>query len=158
MKTLALLFLLSTVSIAAPKADPPLPGTVAGSQYQLQHNNPAGAFADAQAAVARDGSADAYAARAEADLALGRFSDSLADYSKASQLDPRYLEKYTGLLTQEESELNPNSKLQKGGKPMNGTANVLAEVLGLGMMGALTLLIAVILLRGRPPKDEHPIA
>jgi tetratricopeptide (TPR) repeat protein len=155
MKTLAVLLLLAAPALAAPSLDPaPSTGTVESVKLRLKINDPAAALAEAEAAVARTGAADAYAARADAKLAAGRpLDDVIADYREAAERDPKYAEKYEGLIVQKKSEMNP-ALGRKGGVSMPSGANGLAKVLGAAAMGLLIFIAALVLLRGR----ERPLA
>jgi hypothetical protein len=145
MKTLAVLLLLAAPALAAPSLDPaPSTGTVESVKLRLKINDPAAALAEAEAAVARTGAADAYAARADAKLAAGR---------PLAERDPKYAEKYEGLIVQKKSEMNP-ALGRKGGVSMPSGANGLAKVLGAAAMGLLIFIAALVLLRGR----ERPLA
>ena len=162
MKPLALLLLLaspsfaaSTGTAAAQPATPP-PGTLDSSKIRLDAQDAAGALADAETALAHGGGADAFAARADAKRALGRSMDEvIADYAAAAELDPRYIEKYKGLIAQKESEEHPSAKAKSGGtgKGVNGLP--IAEVLGTAAVGGLLIVAAMVLVRGR---DKAPIA
>ena len=171
MKSLALAFLLASPALAdAPAASTatllsgstvqpltPTPGSVESSKIRLDSQDAAGALADAEAALAHGGGADAYAARADAKRALGRpLAEALADYAEAAKLDPRYIEKYNGLIAQQESEEHPNKK-QTGGGGLNGVP--IAGLLGAASIGGLCIGIAVIMLNARKtnivaPDDE----
>ena len=114
MKKLSLILLLALpcaaadpaapeASTAAPAATPP-PGSLDSSKIRLDAHDLPGALADAESVVAKGGGADAFAARADAKRALGMpIEQVLADYAQAVKLDPRYLEKYDGLVAQVES-------------------------------------------------------
>jgi hypothetical protein len=144
---LLVLFLLAAAANAA--ADLPS-GTVESSRIRLAAQDAAGALADAEAAVARGGGAGAYAARADAKRALGRpIEEVLSDYARAAALDPRYIEKYQGLVAQRDSERDPRAAAKKSGKGLPRGANSVAEVLGVTMLGGLMLAAALVLLRGR---------
>ncbi|MDE2141439.1 MAG: hypothetical protein KGL74_02215 [Elusimicrobia bacterium] len=111
---------VSTTTVATSTAAPtPTPGTLDSSKIRLDAHDAKGALADAELVLAKGGGADAYAARADAKRALGQPMDSvLADYALAAKLDPRYIEKYQGLIAQSESEKNP--KTAKGGTGLGG--------------------------------------
>ncbi|MFI5346669.1 MAG: hypothetical protein ACHQ51_09880 [Elusimicrobiota bacterium] len=105
-------------STSTPVPTPP-PGTLDSSKIRLDAHDVTGALADAELVVAKGGGADAYAARADAKRAQGQPMDAvLADYAEAAKLDPRYIEKYQGLIAQIESEKHP--KKAKGGTGLGG--------------------------------------
>ncbi len=105
-------------------------------------------------ALAKGGGADAYAARADAKRALGRpIDEAIADYAQAAKLDPRYIEKWKGLIAQKESEQHPDSKSHAGSKGLNGVP--ISEIAAAGIAGALLIGAAVRMLRKR---EEHPLA
>jgi len=98
----------------------PPPGTVESSKIRLDAHDAAGALRDAETALSRGGGADAYVARGDAKRALGRPVDEvIADYAAAAKLDPRYIEKYQGLIAQKESGIHPDSQ-SRAGKGLNG--------------------------------------
>lgn len=103
------------------------------------------ALADAEAAVAAGGGAEAFARRAEAKLALGRpLDEALSDYAEAARLDPRYEEKYRGILDQFQSE-------SRRGKPKDarneGAGGVsMLFVLGLAAAGLVLLVCGFLFL------------
>ena len=164
MRTLVLLLLMAPSSRAAP--NPPVAassgpavsstpvqaaalasGTAESSKIRLDAQDAAGALADAETAVANGGGADAYAARADAKRALGRPMEAvIADYAEAANRDPRYIEKYKGLIVQSDSATNPDSSSKK--KAIRNWANVIALII-----------IAFVLLRGRDgsaaPKESE---
>jgi hypothetical protein len=165
VKTLALVFLLARPAAAASQAPPvaassapaqaaALPaGTLERSKLRLEAHDPAGALADAEAAVAKTHGADEYAARGAAKLALGRpMDEAIADYEEASKLDPRYIEKYKGLIVQRDSERNPKSRM--GGKVIETGVNAIALTLGAIMASGMIIVFAFALARGR----EKPFA
>lgn len=172
MKTLVLALMLARPSLAAPSTAPvagssapvqapALPaGSLESARIRLNAQDAAGALADAQAAVDKTHGADAYAARADAMLALGRSMDEvIADYEQASKLDPRYLERYKGLIVQRDSERNAGSKAGASGKEIDSGFNGLALTLGLTMISVLVLIVAFVLIRGHekpvsPPRSE----
>ena len=173
LKTLALALLLARPVFAAPQAPPvaassapaqaaALPaGTIESARIRLQAHDAAGALADAETALAKKADADAYATRGAAKLAVGRPMDEvIADYEEASKRDPRYLEKYEGLVVQRDSERNPKSKARTGGMEIDPGVNRLAQALGFIMAGGLILVAALVLIRGRerplpPPEDAQ---
>lgn len=148
MKTLALLLLLAA----------PTRGSVASSKVRLAAEDASGALRDAELAVERGGGADAYAARADAKRALGRpYDDYIADYAQAAKLDPRYEDKYEGVVEQMRSERSPAKSA--GGFLVENDANILAKILGAVAVGSIIGIAALVLLRGReralpPPKEE----
>jgi hypothetical protein len=143
VKTLALLLLLAAPSFGAST------GTVETARIRLKAEDLAGALADAETAVARGGGAEAYAARADAKLALGRPLDEvIADYAPAVKLDPRYAKRYQGLVDQKASLAEPRKKpkhLKTAGENYNG----LAMVLGTAALGLLLVIVTLVLVRGR---------
>lgn len=102
------------------------------------------ALSQAEAAVQAGGGADAYAARADAELALGQTDGSLLDYAEAARRDPaRYAKKYRELL----ARLRPHgekSELARGRTP-GGRTMIFIRVMGAA--GVLLLVVAVLLLR-----------
>jgi hypothetical protein len=123
------------VSSAAALTPTPPPGNLESSKIRLDAHDVAGALADAEAVIARDGgSADAFAARADAKRALGRpMGEVLADYAEAAKLDPRYIEKLNGLIAQLKSEQHPDKRGWSkglGGLPIGFIA--LAGFVGIG--------------------------
>jgi len=139
-------------STAAPAATPP-PGSLDSSKIRLDAHDVPGALADAELVVAKGGGADAFAARADAKRALGRPMDEvLADYAQAAKLDPRYLEKYNGLIAQIESEKHP-----KAGKGSAGLGGVPIGFVALGgAIGVAFIVGAVLLARRRGRKPPAP--
>ncbi|MFI5363209.1 MAG: hypothetical protein ACHQ49_14680 [Elusimicrobiota bacterium] len=170
MKTLALLLLLASPTFAAtqPNADgtpddveistavqtpSPPPGSLESSKIRLDSQDAAGALRDAETNLQNGGGADAYAARADAKRALGRpIEEAIADYAEAAKLDPRYIEKWKGLIAQKQSETHPDLKGQ-GGKGLNGVP--IGEIGTAAVVGVLLLIASVKLLRKR---EEHPVA
>ena len=154
MKALALLLLLASPCLAEAGPDEPLPstGTVASAKLRLAHD-PAGALADANIAVARGGGvdADAFAARADAELALGRPLDQvIEDYGKAAKLSPVYLERYQGLVVQRYTESHPHSRQKTGGVSLAGDmTNDIALMLAGGAIGFMILVITLVMIKGR---------
>jgi hypothetical protein len=127
LAVLAALALPSAASAAQPDAPKsstspaptPPPGSVESSKIRLDAQDIPGALADAQTVIAEGGGADAYAARADARRAEGGpYEQVLADYAEAAKLDPRYIDKYNGLIAQRDSELH-RPKI-KGGRGLNG--------------------------------------
>jgi hypothetical protein len=170
MKKFALLLLLASPSFAAGplakdgtpedievstavQTPSPAPGTLDSSKIRLDAHDAAGALNDAEIALTKGGGADAYAARADAKRALGRPADeAIADYAEAAKLDPRYLEKWKGLIAQKESELHPNLK-GTGGKGLNGVP--IAGIAAAAIAGVLLFGGAFAMLRSRA---QHPLA
>ena len=163
MNILALALLLAFPAVAAPQDDGPSttvqtpsppPGSLEGSKIRLDAHDAEGALKDAEIALSKGGGADAYAARADAKRALGRpVDEAIADYAEAAKLDPRYIEKYNGLIAQKESEAHPKTDSRSGGKGLNGVPIweiALAAIAGFILIGA-----AVKMLRTRV---EHPLA
>ena len=167
MKTLALPLLLALPSLAAsqPAASPaavstsalvsgtsqpltPTPGSVDSSKIRLAASDAAGALADAEAALAHGGGADADAKRA---LGL-TFAEVLADYAEAAKLDPRYIERYKGLIAQQESEEHPAKNA--GGKGLGGVP--IAGVLGAVAIGGLCIGIGAVMLNARKDAETAP--
>lgn len=134
----------------------PAPGSLDSSKIRLDAHDLPGALADAEAVVAKTGSAEAYAARADARRAEGLPMEGvLSDLAQAARLDPRYIEKYQGLIAQNESEKNP--KRDAGDSGMGGVPVFflgLAAVLGIGCVVVGTLIARS--RRGKPaaPDDE----
>jgi hypothetical protein len=166
MKTLALALLLAGPAPAATSSPPvaassapaqagELPSaTLESARIRLQAQDAAGALADAEAALAKKADADAYATRGAAKLAVGRpMEEVIADYAEASKRDPRYLERYKGLIVQRDSERNPRSK-KTGGTEIDPGTNNLALILGFTMIGVLFAVAAFVLYRGR----EKPVS
>ena len=139
-------------STTAPLPTPP-PGTLDSSKIRLDAHDVTGALADAEAVLAKGGGADAYIARADAKRALGRpMEEVLADYSQAAKLDPRYLEKYNGLITQIESEKHPQKTT--GGSGLGGVP-VGFVLLGM-VVGIICITGGVMLTRERGEKPAAP--
>jgi hypothetical protein len=145
MNFLAVLVMLALPSVASPAepdtlktstaaAPTPPPGSVESSKIRLDAQDIPGALADAQTVIAEGGGADAYAARADAHRAEGApFEQVLADYAEAAKLDPRYLDKYNGLIAQRESERHPQKT--KGGRGLNGVpVSFIALVVGASVL------------------------
>ena len=174
MKTLALLLLLASPSLAAPPPAPaavaastptaastttvqpssPPPGSLDSSKIRLDSQDAAGALRDAELALAHGGGADAYIARGDAKRALGRpIQEVLDDYAAASKLDPRYIEKYQGLIAQTESEKHPDSRSRQWGTGFNGLP--VAELGVAAAAGGLLIAVAVMMLRRR---ERSPVA
>ena len=147
-------FAAAQASTAPVQAPTPPPGSLDSSKIRLDAQDAAGALADAETALAHGGGADAYAARADAKRALGRpMGEVIADYAEAAKLDPRYIEKYQGLIAQEESESHPDSRSRSWGKGLNGVSIV--EIGAAAALGSLLIAVAVMMLRRR---DTHPVA
>lgn len=168
MKLLAALALSCSLLGAAAAQTPPA-GTTAQAQVPaaavVASSSPAGAatlaenskillnagdlktaLAEAEAAVAAGGGAAAFAARAEARLALGRpLDEAISDYAEAARLDPRYGEKYRGLLAQLQSESSPGKG--KDAKSQGAGGIAIHFVLGLAAAGILLLVFGLIFLR-----------
>jgi hypothetical protein len=173
MKALALLLMLappclstplpltvaaaSTTTIASTmtaQTPTPPPGSLDSSKIRLDAQDATGALADAETALKNGGGADAYAARGDAKRALGRpMSEVIADYAQAAKLDPRYIERYQGLIAQGESEKHPDSKSRSWGKGLNGVPIV--EIGAAAAVGGILIAVAVMMLRKR---EEHPVA
>jgi tetratricopeptide (TPR) repeat protein len=139
------------ISTAVQTPSPP-PGSLASSKIRLDAQDAAGALRDAETALNNGGGADAYAARGDAKRALGRPLDQvIADYAEAAKLDPRYIEKYKGLIAQQQSESNP--KATAGGKGLNGVpVSVMATAVVVGVM----LLVAAVKLIAK--RESRPLA
>ena len=170
MKTLAVLLLLASPAFAAtqPNADgtpedteistavqtpSPAPGSLDSSKIRLGAQDAAGALRDAEMALQKGGGADAYAARADAKRALGRpVDEAIADYAEAAKLDPRYIEKWKGLIAQKQSGVHPDLK-GTGAKGLNGLP--MSEIATAGIVGILLIAAAVKLVRKR---EKHPLA
>jgi tetratricopeptide (TPR) repeat protein len=169
MKKLALLLLLAAPAFAAAQRNAdgtpedvevstavqipsPAPGTLESSKIRLAAHDLPGALQDAEIALSKGGGADAYAARADAKRALGRpVDEAIADYAEAAKLDPRYLEKWKGLIAQKESEAHPVSR-GSGGKGLNGVP--IGWIVSSGIGGVLLLGVAAMKLRRR---EEQPL-
>lgn len=170
MRTCALLCLLATAAAAAPAvstgtaaaapavssaaAPTPVPGSLDSSKIRLDAGDAAGALNDAEQVLTKGGSADAYAARGDARRALGRpFEEVLSDYQQAATLDPRYIEKYKGLLAQAESERHP-----KGGKDAKqGLMGIpMGYIMGAGLAGGLLIVGGIIMAKRREGKAVAP--
>ncbi|MFI5348146.1 MAG: hypothetical protein ACHQ2Z_01260 [Elusimicrobiota bacterium] len=116
------------------------------ARYLLDVDELKAALADAEAAVAAGGGADAFAARAEAKRALGRpLSDAIADYAEAARLDPRYGEKHRGLVEQLQSESRLVKTKELGEAGAGGVS--MNFVRGLGAAGVLLIAIGILYLR-----------
>jgi hypothetical protein len=170
MKTLALFLLLASPAFAAPRPNAdgtpedveistavqtpsPPPGSLDSSKIRLGAQDAAGALRDAETNLQHGGGADAYAARGDAKRALGRpVDEAIADYAEAAKLDPRYIEKWKGLIAQKQSEAHPDLK-GTGGKGLNGVP--IAEIATAAVVGVMLLVAAVKLLSKR---EEHPLA
>ena len=141
---------------SAPAPTPP-PGSVDSSRIRLDAGDAAGALADAELAIAKGGGADAFAARADAKRGLGRpYGEFLADYAQAAKLDPRYLDKYKGLIVQRESEEHPTKK-----KSETGLLGIpLGVIAAFGAVGVLCIIVPALLARRRAGKpaasDDEP--
>jgi tetratricopeptide (TPR) repeat protein len=138
-------------------ADTPARGTLDSSKIRLDSQDASGAFADAEAVIARGGGADAYAARGDAERALGRpVDEAIEDYRRAAELDPRYIEKYKGLIAQRDSEARPGSGARSAGKGLNGVP--IAEVGAAALAGVLLVAVGAWLSRrggdSSAPDDE----
>jgi hypothetical protein len=169
MKTLALVLLLASPAIAAPRqaatgnavaasttvvqTPSPPPGSLESSKIRLDAQDAAGALRDAETALSKGGGADAYIARGDAKRALGRPIDEvIADYAAAAKLDPRYIEKYQGLIAQKQSGIHPDSE-SRSDKGLNGLP--IAEIALAAAAGGVLLAVAVVMLRKR---GKHPVA
>jgi hypothetical protein len=165
MKTFALALLLASPALAAAQSAPkgvavstavvqtPRPAGLESSKVRLDAQDAAGALADAETALAHGGGADAYAARADAKRALGRpVEEVIADYAEAAKLNPSYIEKYQGLIAQENSEEHPGKKPRGTGPKGVPLAGLLAAV----SIGGLCLGIAVTMLSARKSEAEKP--
>jgi tetratricopeptide (TPR) repeat protein len=159
MKRLALLLLLALPALAAGQRAPdgtpedtevstaaqtpsPPPGSLDSSKIRLDAQDAAGALSDG---------ADAYAARGDAKRALGRpLDEAIADYAQAAKLDPRYIEKWKGLIAQKESAAHPKNA---GSKGLNGVS--VATMAAVAIIGILLIAAAFRLLHKR---SEHPLA
>ena len=142
---------------AAANTPPPAPtppaGSLESSKIRLDAHDVPGALADAQSVISKGGGADAYAARADAHRAQGRpFQEVLADYAEAAKLDPRYIEKYRGLIAQQASEEHPDT--QKSGRGLNGVP--MGFIAAVGAAGSLLIVGAVLLARRRGGKTALP--
>ena len=104
------------------------------------------ALADAEAAVQAGGGADAYAARAEAKLALNRPDDALLDYAEAARRDPaRFDAKYRSLQARFQPQAAPD-KAKKAA--LSGVAGVsIRFILGLGAAGFALVAFGLLFLR-----------
>jgi hypothetical protein len=160
MNQLALLLVLSSFAAAEPapavRAYSSPSVSAESSKIKLDAQDAAGALADAEIAVAKGGGAAAYAARGDAKRALGgRVDEAIADYAAAAKLDPRYVEKYEGLIAQKESARNP-SKEDRSGKGLNGVP--IYQILSVAGAGGLLLLVGGILLfkRKKQAGSENP--
>jgi len=140
------------ISTAVQTPSPP-PGSLDSSKIRLDAQDAAGALRDAETALSHGGGADAYIARGDAKRALGRpIDEAIADYAEAAKLDPRYIEKYKGLVAQKESGVHPDES-KSGGKGLNG---VPVGEIGLAAAAGIGLLaVAVVMLRKR---EQHPLA
>jgi hypothetical protein len=119
----------SVPAVSTASAISPGVGFLESSKIRLDAHDAAGALADAETALARHGGADAYAARADAKRALGRPSQEvLADYAQAAKMDPRYIEKYQGLVEQQKSEEDPEKSSKSRG--VNGIPIVYLMITG----------------------------
>jgi hypothetical protein len=173
MKPLALLLMLASPTLAAPQAPPaavstttiasttsvqaatPPPGSLDSSKIRLDSQDATGALADAETALAHGGGADAYAARADAQLALGRPLDRvIEDYGKAAKLDSAYLERYEGLIAQRDSETNPKARFKTGGVSLGNVADSLAMILAAAAVSWLILVVALVMLKGRETRSR----
>ncbi|HXT02188.1 MAG TPA: hypothetical protein VN915_16060 [Elusimicrobiota bacterium] len=103
------------------------------------------ALADAEAAVQAGGGADAYAARAQAKIALNRPDAGLIDYAEAARRDPaRYGAKYRAL----QAQLQP--KTDKAGQKaaVGGVAGIsIFFIIGLACAGVALLIFGFLFLR-----------
>jgi hypothetical protein len=146
----------SVSSVTSVPAATPAPGSINSSKIRLDAGDAVGALADAQLVVASGGGADAFAARADAKRALGSpYEEVLADYAQAAKLDPRYIEKYNGLIAQRESERNP--KKAKGQTGLNGVP--VGFLAAAGIVGVFLIVAAVLAARrggaqAAAPDDE----
>lgn len=140
-----------TVSASSSTALPP---GIESARIRLQADDLTGALSDAETAVARGGDADAYAVRADVKRAMGRPSSEIApDYQKASQLDPRYLEKYHGYLAQVDSEQHPGKSASS-----TGLGGIPAGFLFVGLvLGAFLIIVGWIWLykRSKNPLENR---
>src|SRR5208282_6051572 len=150
MKLLALLILLASPALGAStdavQSPTPDPGSLQSSRIRLDAHDAAGALADAETVLAHGGGADAFAARADAKRALGRpINEVIADYAEATKLDPRYIEKYKGLIAQRDAEAHPGSNAASSGKGLNGTP--IAGIVAAGLVGVLLVGFGFLLAR-----------
>ena len=143
----------------APGATAPAVSTAAASEAAtltqnsktlLDVRDSKSALDDADAAVRAGGGADAYAARAEAKLAVSRPDDALIDYAEAARRAPaRYEAKNRAL----QARIEPNASLDKPRKnaAARGVAGISIVVL-LGLAGAGVALVVFGLLYLRRKK------
>lgn len=147
MKSAAALLLL-TASFAAAKPLARSTATVETVEAHLAADDAVGALADAEDIVARRGGASTYVARANAKRALGRpLEESIADYREAARLDPKYKEKYDGLVAQRESQVNPE-KPKTHGIEMTNASDFASRILILLGTLFLTVVVAIAMIRG----------
>lgn len=125
-------------------------GTAESSKIRLDAHDLPGALRDAELAVSKGGGAEAYAARADVERALGRpDGQAIADYAEAAKLDPRYLEKWQGLIDQKESQIRPVQGA--GGKGLNGVP--IGWIAG-GFLAGILLVVAAFMIAGRLVKPR----
>jgi tetratricopeptide (TPR) repeat protein len=140
------------VSTVEQVASPP-PGSLDSSKIRLDAQDAPGALADAEIALSKGGGADAYAARGDAKRALGRpVDEAIADYAEAAKLDPRYIERWKGLIAQKASEAHPDLKTGAS-KGLNGVP--VATIATAAIVGVMLIAAAVAMLQKRA---EHPLA
>lgn len=103
------------------------------------------ALSQAEAAVNAGGGAEAYAARADAEAALGRADDALIDYEEAARRDPkRYGAKYETL----KDRLHPKTDKNADKAALGGVAGVsIGMILTLGGAGAALIVFGLLFLR-----------
>lgn len=144
---------LATATAPAPAASPAA-ALAASARARLAADDLAGALADAEAAVAAGGGAEAYAVRGEAKRALGRpIAGVLDDYAEAARLDRRYAPAYQGFLAQRDSNARPDRKSDR----QTGAAGVPSSVFGvLGGVGVLFVMIGALFFRRRPRSGGAP--
>ncbi len=148
---------LAASTAPAPELTPP-PGTLDSSKIRIDAHDVSGALADAQLVISKGGGAEAYAARADALRAEGgHFDEVLADYARAAKLDPRYIEKYQGLIAQRDSEEHPQKS--QGDKGLNGVP--VSFIASVGAASLLCIAAAVVISRRRgrtpPAPDDEEI-
>src|SRR6185312_800390 len=116
---------------------------VQNSETLLDQRDGQDALADAEAAVQAGGGADAYAARAEARIALNRADEGLIDYAEAARRDPgRYQKKYEAL----KARLEPNGEKGKSAKSHTPGGIALIFVKLLAAAGVILLIVGLRLL------------
>jgi hypothetical protein len=136
----------STVPAAVPALSTGPADTLAqNSGRLLDAQDKKTALNQAEAAVQAGGGPEAYAARADAELALSKPDDALIDYAEAARRDPgRYGAKYAAL----KDRLQPKTDKRAKRAALGGVAGVsIGAILGLAGGGAFLIVFGLLYLR-----------